>query len=111
MAASFTYGEVSFGTLATILWGPHMRLRPGGVFYGNEPVRTQPLRVVKAHFAGHMVDLGSGTGRGVFAAAFLHDFDRCIGIEILDGLAGLSKAVLQVALRWLYPESWVSYQS
>ena len=58
----------------------------------------------------HLVDLGSGTGRGVFAAAFLHDFDRCVGIEILDGLAGLSKAVLQVALRWLYPESWVSHQ-
>jgi hypothetical protein len=37
---------------------------PGGIFY----------------------DLGSGTGKAVFAARFVCDFARCIGIEILDGL-------------------------
>lgn len=36
-------------------------------------------------------DLGSGTGKAVFVARFLHDFDACQGIEILEGLhtAGL----------------------
>jgi hypothetical protein len=57
---ALTYGEVHFETLAAALFHPTVRLKPGGVF----------------------VDLGSGTGRAVFAAALLHDFDYCIGIEI-----------------------------
>lgn len=35
---------------------------------------------------GTFVDLGSGSGKGVLAAALMHNFDRCIGIEILEGL-------------------------
>ena len=43
-----------------------------------------------------MSDLGSGSGRGVFAAALLHDFDRCVGVEVLEGLHAASLAVLKV---------------
>jgi hypothetical protein len=31
----------------------------------------------------------------VFAAALLHDFDECVGIEILEGLHGICKQLLE----------------
>lgn len=37
-------------------------------------------------FGGKFYDLGSGIGKPVFAAAFLHKFDSCIGIELLNNL-------------------------
>jgi len=49
--------------------------KPGGVFY----------------------DIGSGTGKPVFAACLVHDFDRATGIEILEGLHGASVELLD---RW-----------
>jgi len=70
--ASLIYGEVSFASLGNVFWGPFIHLKPGGTF----------------------VDLGSGTGRGVFAAALLHNFDKCIGIEILQGLYQASIKIL-----------------
>lgn len=36
---------------------------------------------------GTFMDVGTGTGRPVFAAALLHDFDRVVGIELLEGLS------------------------
>jgi len=62
--ASLVYGEVSFKSLAEVIWGGVVELKPGGVFY----------------------DLGSGTGRGVFTASLVHDFTKLQGIEILEGL-------------------------
>ena len=38
-------------------------------------------------------DLGSGTGKAVFVARFLHDFGRCGGIEVLEGLAEAASEV------------------
>lgn len=35
---------------------------------------------------GVFLDIGCGSGRPVFAAALIHDFNLCAGIEILDGL-------------------------
>lgn len=73
---SLVYGEVAFGSLGEVFRGPHLRgLPPGGVFY----------------------DLGSGTGRGVVAAALLHGFDRCVGVEVLGGL---HEAAVRVGARW-----------
>lgn len=43
---------------------------------------------------GVFVDIGCGTGKPVFAAALLHDFDCCIGIEILENLTGVCAKVL-----------------
>ncbi len=36
---------------------------------------------------GRFYDLGCGTGKPLVAAALLHEFDLCCGLEILEGLA------------------------
>ena len=62
---SLTYGEVEyepFVEIFNVLLNDG--LRPGGVF----------------------VDIGCGVGKAVFAAAIGHDFDKCLGIEILQRL-------------------------
>lgn len=58
---SLIYGEVDFDSFAKILRGL--------------PVNT-----------GKFCDLGSGSGRAVFIARILHDFDECVGVEILHNL-------------------------
>lgn len=39
---------------------------------------------------GTFVDLGHGTGKGVLSGAFMHQFERCWGIEILESLQNVS---------------------
>jgi hypothetical protein len=68
---TFIYGEMPFYTFAAIL--ETCELAPGGVF----------------------MDLGSGTGKVVCAAAMLHDFERCVGIELLPSLYQCSCEVQQ----------------
>jgi len=46
---------------------------------------------------GAFVDVGAGTGKPAFAAALLHDWDSCRGVEILSGLHGAS---LELLRRW-----------
>jgi SAM-dependent methyltransferase len=69
---SLMYGEVDVLGMSRILFGKHITLRKGGVFY----------------------DLGSGTGRAVIASALLHNWERVWGIEILDSLSRLAGGVL-----------------
>jgi len=69
---SLVYGEVKFSALCEVLYNT-TQLAPGGVFY----------------------DLGSGAGRGVFAAQVIHGFDKAYGIELLESLWKLSKEVLE----------------
>jgi SAM-dependent methyltransferase len=73
---TLTYGEMTYATMSAILnrlqqhpsW-PSMQINNGdGVF----------------------VDLGSGAGRPLFAAATLLPFKKCIGIEILESLHELA---------------------
>lgn len=71
-ALSLVYGEVTFTALASVFAKNLSFPRPGGIFY----------------------DVGSGSGRGVFAATLLHNFDRAEGIEILTGLHTASEGVL-----------------
>ena len=79
--SSLTYGELgetytdfmSIGEAFDVIQHKYGGLQPEGVFY----------------------DLGSvtltqGTGKGVLAAALLHSFSDCKGIEILEGLFGVS---------------------
>ena len=42
---------------------------------------------------GIFYDLGSGSGRAVFAARFVGDYTTCIGLELLANLHGLASAV------------------
>jgi hypothetical protein len=71
---SLVYGEVDVGSFAEIFahYLPNLPKR-GGVF----------------------VDLGSGTGRAVFGAWLLHDFDQCLGVELLKSLYDISVKELQ----------------
>lgn len=46
---------------------------------------------------GAFVDVGAGTGKPAFAAALLHDWDACRGVEVLSGLHGAS---LELLRRW-----------
>ncbi len=73
--SSLVYGEVAFHTLGEVLWGPHC-------------IHSLPAE------GGTFVDLGSGTGRGVLAAAGLWPFARLVGVEILEGL---HQAAVEVA--------------
>ena len=36
------------------------------------------------------MDLGHGTGKGILSGAFMHQFERCWGIEILESLQNVS---------------------
>ncbi|RLN98561.1 hypothetical protein BBJ28_00009220 [Nothophytophthora sp. Chile5] len=79
ISMSLVYGEIAFAPFKVVLdvlkrWH-HVLAKPGGVF----------------------LDIGSGSGKAVFAATLLHDFDACVGIEVLEGLHTISQDVLQ---RW-----------
>ncbi|ETI39423.1 hypothetical protein L914_14402 [Phytophthora nicotianae] len=79
ISMSLVYGEIAFEPFKVVLdvlkrWH-HVLNKPGGIF----------------------LDIGSGSGKAVFAAALLHDFDACYGIEVLEGLHSISQEVLQ---RW-----------
>jgi len=43
---------------------------------------------------GIFVDLGSGTGKAVFVASMLHEFEQVKGIEVLEALCNQSKEIL-----------------
>ena len=45
---------------------------------------------------GIFYDLGAGVGKPIFAAAILHHFDYCCGIEVLEGLYTSSEQLLNV---------------
>lgn len=45
---------------------------------------------------GVFYDLGCGTGKPVFAAAAMHPWHRCIGMEILGDLHGICLKALEV---------------
>eukprot|EP01083_Nonionella_stella_P104270 298588_1 len=71
---SLAYGEIEFWSFARIL--EIVDPKPGERFY----------------------DLGSGTGKAVIAAALLHDFKSCVGIELVrplhDVAIGRQRALL-----------------
>ena len=71
------YGDIEFGPFVDIL----LRCRKYGAM-------TKP--------GGKFVDLGCGSGRPVFAAALLHEWEALQGIEILDGLYHLCLEALEV---------------
>ena len=76
---ALTYGEIRFDPFARALG--RIKTEFGGL-------RTD---------GGVFYDLGSGTGKAVFAAALIHRFERCVGIEVLESLHG---AALELQQRW-----------
>ena len=85
--ATLIYGEFIYETLGLILekikkfYGKPNKGSSGSVGFLQRP-------------GGIFYDLGSGTGKAVIAAAILHNFDVCYGIEILEGLYSTSLDVL-----------------
>ena len=74
--STLTYGEIDFKSIGEIFDTLKYRFNcfpDGGVFY----------------------DLGSGTGKGVIAAALLGRFNQCKGIELLESLFNLSLSMKQ----------------
>ncbi|KAE8908173.1 hypothetical protein PF005_g19401 [Phytophthora fragariae] len=78
---SLVYGEIPFETVDAIF----------------QLMRTQ--FGVLLDRGGNFYDIGSGCGKVVMAAALLHDFSKCCGIEVLDGLHAVALKVLD---RWRY---------
>lgn len=46
---------------------------------------------------GVFYDLGCGTGKPVFAAAAVHPWQRCVGLEILGDLHSICLKALEVS--------------
>jgi SAM-dependent methyltransferase len=92
VSLSLVYGEIAYEPFRAVLDQlnrTHLALtKPGGVF----------------------LDIGSGSGKAVMAAALVHDFDACHGIEILDGLVAISQKVLFDWERNIKKQYALSYQ-
>lgn len=72
--STLTYGEIDFTSIGEVFETIRSRFKclpSQGVFY----------------------DLGSGTGKGVAAAALLCPFTECRGIELLEGLFSISASI------------------
>ncbi|KAE9336822.1 hypothetical protein PF008_g12844 [Phytophthora fragariae] len=92
ISMSLVYGEIAFVPFKVVLdvlkrWH-HVLKKPGGTF----------------------LDIGSGSGKAVFAAALLHDFDACYGIEVLEGLHAISQEVLGRWEKFIKPNFALSMQ-
>ncbi|CAG9328336.1 unnamed protein product [Blepharisma stoltei] len=70
-SSTFVYGEIDFYSIGEVFETIKNRyggIPSGGVFY----------------------DLGSGSGKCVIAAALLHNFQKCVGLELLHSLYDIS---------------------
>ena len=76
---SLVYGEIDLQGFCTLL----------------REIIDRPTTVAAALLSsgGIFYDLGSGSGRAVFAARFVGDYSTCIGLELLANLHGLASAV------------------
>lgn len=86
--SNLTYGEVEYDSLRVIF----ERIREfGGLQYHQQQQQQQQQLPEDAGEGCVFVDLGSGCGRPVVAAAVLHpQFTKIVGVEILKGLYGMS---------------------
>lgn len=75
---TLVYGEIEFWPFAEVFL--RIKEKYGGL----------------SHKGGVFVDIGCGTGKPVMAAALLHDFDICLGVEILENLVSACHKVLDV---------------
>ena len=80
---NLVYGEITFETFGTVI----EKIRK---VYGQTGVGSSGNTGVLQSRGGIFYDLGSGTGKPVVAAAILHNFDVCYGIEYLEGLYSVS---------------------
>jgi hypothetical protein len=82
-ATCLIYGEITFETLGIIIEKIKKK-------YGKPYVGTSGSTGVLQGSGGIFYDLGSGSGKATLAAAILHNFEICCGIEQLEGLYSMS---------------------
>lgn len=82
-ATTLVYGEISFEAFGIVI----EKIKK---VYGKPDVGTSGEKGVLQNRGGTFYDLGHGTGKAIVAAAILHNFDQCIGFEILEGLFSVS---------------------
>lgn len=80
---TLVYGEVTFDSLASTF--AKIKNKYGKPYIGD----SGPDGVFQSP-GGKFYDLGSGTGKVCFAAAILHNFEVCVGIELLEKLHEMS---------------------
>lgn len=76
--STLVYGEIEMKSLALALLKIKFK-------YGLPNVGYSPSEGILQREDGIFVDLGSGTGKAVVAAAIVHNFEMVYGIEILEG--------------------------
>jgi Histone methylation protein DOT1 len=81
--SSLVYGETEFRSLGNVI----EKIKQ---VYGRPNVGYSGMKGILQKSGGIFYDLGSGTGKPVLAAAILHDFSLCCGIEFLEGLHSVS---------------------
>lgn len=86
-APTLVYGEIDFMTFGRIM----EKIKK---IYGLPDVGTSGPMGILQRSGGVFYDLGAGVGKPVIAAAILHSFDACIGIELLESLHNLSLELL-----------------
>lgn len=84
---NFVYGELTIETLGIVF----SKIKN---IYGKPNVGCSGIEGFLQTRGGTFYDLGSGSGKMVVAAAVLHNFDVCCGIELLEGLYSISFDVL-----------------
>lgn len=69
--------------------------------YGETPPETMENIIRDFHLDGHenFYDLGSGTGKALFAAAICGRFTRCVGVELSDSLYIASANIMEKAYK------------
>jgi len=94
---SLVYGEIDLQGFCNLLES----LSPGVIL--SSPSSSQLLhgKEILKRGNGIFYDIGSGSGRAVFAARFMGDFDQCTGIELLSNLHQLAISV-QSLYKFLY---------
>jgi len=86
-APTLVYGEIDFMTFGRIM----EKIKK---IYGLPDVGSSGPIGILQRSGGVFYDLGAGVGKPVIAAAILHSFDVCVGIELLEGLHNLSLELL-----------------
>lgn len=81
---NLVYGEITFESLAIVI--EKIKKRYGRPYVGT----SGNLGVLQQSYSGKFYDLGSGSGKICIAAAILHNFEFCCGIELLEGLFSMS---------------------